>query len=161
MSGCISSPDHVMLDGDVDDLVDSLGIIRMHIPKKAGINEDEVRERLEDTPHGIKVTYRNGEMLGINVWYEKRPDEAYLWLGAYREQGKGLGRESLERILEDVEGLGYPSISVKIAEENSNGRRLLGRYGFSDSSIDNGVCIMKKRFDALQSTAPRTAYCQP
>ncbi|MEM5871984.1 MAG: GNAT family N-acetyltransferase [Candidatus Aenigmatarchaeota archaeon] len=134
-------------DSGIEEVKNRIDFIRNAIPKKNSLTEQEIEERLKGIRYGVKVAYRGDEFIGLILWHEKSSEEAYLWLGACSEQGKGIGSMILESVLEDMKKEGYKKISAKVGKDNIIARRQLEKYGFIEINSEDDVCFMEKKLE--------------
>lgn len=132
-----------LIDATIEDLIANLDFIREKIPEKAALTPRDVEERLEGRTYGIKMAREaSGEVMGIVVWYEEDCG-LYLWLGAMREPGIGLGTEMLVRIRSETH---YKVWTAKVNARNAAARQHLRKCGFKEYSEEDEVLLMKAMF---------------
>jgi len=130
-------------DGTVEDVIRNLYLIRDLIPAKKNLDEEEVRNRLKKK-HGVKLAYINGEEIGLTVWHELDEETGYLWLGAYKIIGKGIGSIVLESIIDEMRKNDYKRITVKTGMNTIAANRHLTKYGFKTVKNENGTLYWEK-----------------
>src|SRR5437879_3479781 len=89
------------------------------------------RDSLEQGHHTL-VLEENGEVLGFAVWMQVLDDEAELLNIVVRPsaQGRGLGQQLLQALLETAGSAGTRRLMLEVRESNATARRLYLRNGF-------------------------------
>ncbi len=131
-----------IIQGSLDDLIACLPLIRQSIPEKAGLTEQEVRDRLCSRNHGIVLLRDHEAIEGVMVWYEAKGD-LYLWLGVMRHPGSGHARQLLNKVADDTN---YRRWFVKTSVDNCTARRQLAKDGFREYQIQDGL-VYAERLD--------------
>jgi len=129
-----------ILDGSIEDIIENLELIRDCIPKKSDLTEEEVRDRLANRTYGIKVAREEGSLQGIIVWYEDERD-LYMWLGALRKTGNGIGSEIFWMVDEETD---YNRWHVKTSVDNGAAKGLLSNFGFRTYRKEGDLLYMQR-----------------
>lgn len=143
MQECMKNEGVEIMDGTAEDVIRNIPLISESIPAKSGITEEEIRERLS-ARHGVKLAYLQGEEAGLTVWHEQN-GSAYLWLGAYRIKGTGIGSLVLDALIEELIEIGYESVTVKTGSYTKAANRQMERYGFTIVEEDGDTLFWEKK----------------
>jgi ribosomal protein S18 acetylase RimI-like enzyme len=138
-----SCQDAVVRRGGIADLGHLLPIIRAEIPEKRDIGVSEVTARCI-SGCSIAVAERDKEVIGGVIMLHLK-DSAYIWLGAFKEKGTGLGKACLKTLLEEAAKLGYGIATVKTSEDNLRAQSLLRGLGFEVSHKEGKLLVLEKQ----------------
>lgn len=127
-------------DGTIDELLDSIELVKQQIPKKNGMSEEEIYDRLQGREYGIKIVERASRTIGLTVWHEE-DGALYLWLGVMTERSQGIGTQVLQQIDQETH---YDTWTVKIAHDNIAAKKHLGKMDFKEYLVDDGVSYLRR-----------------
>jgi len=116
-------------------------LIKVSIPKKADITQEEIIERLSTNKHYIQVALDKEKVQGLIVSYEVCGD-LYLWLGAMKKPGNGMGSKMFNLLEEQTN---YDRWFVKTGEKNNHALYLLNKYGFKEYYKGEDVVYLERR----------------
>ncbi len=123
-----------------------LELIRDKIPQKKDITIRDIARRIIRKDGGILALFIDDQPMGVTLWHNLTNKTAYLWLGAYHNQGKGHGTIVLNHLLSILQLEGIVSVLVKVHKENNVALRHLRKFGFNEIQIrGDGMVILKKR----------------
>lgn len=103
-------------------------------------NAESLAEARRDDEAVARAVVAAGRVVGF-LMYSAPDDEdeaiIYRFMIDRREQGRGLGRAAVARVLEEIAGLGHiHRVSICYEPENEAARRLYGSFGFVEKGLD-------------------------
>ena len=127
--------------GSLDDLAWLVPIIKSEIPQKKDVTLEEVRKKCE-AGCSIAVAEIGGIPTGGTIMLHQG-DTAYIWLGAYKEKGRGFGTETIRVLLDEAAELGFSKTTVKTHEKNGRALAVLSKFGFKQKESIEGIVLLE------------------
>jgi RimJ/RimL family protein N-acetyltransferase len=134
--------------GNLTDLEQGLELIKEKIIEKSALTLEQTLERLSEKDSHIEIVELDKKPIGIHIWYgpyENEGESCYIWLGAIKDVGKGIGSEMIRLSLRNMRGLGYKRVYVKTKTKNILAKKALEKNGFKEYDIDSsGISYLKR-----------------
>ncbi|PBB18417.1 GNAT family N-acetyltransferase [Mesorhizobium sp. WSM4313] len=103
-------------------------------------NVDSLEEAGEDDEAIARAVVAAGRVVGFLMYSAPEDDDEaiiYRFMIDRREQGKGLGRAAVARVLEEIAQLGHiRRVSICYEPDNEAARRLYAGFGFVETELD-------------------------
>ena len=90
----------------------------------------------------------DGQVVGLAMWGHDAED-GHHWLGGisldHASQGRGLGRQAVQALVEHVRGLGATAVALSYAPDNRRAARLYASLGFTEDGAADGETVARLR----------------